>query len=380
MCKLQDAYSHSDKLVRPPDSERNGTQNMTATPSTAASLSPAVAELLRRWLDLSELERRAFSTLVTEIGTTSSMVETATVDLSDRFRALAEASQDQLNRMTSIIDVANAVKVDGEEIPLSDVTKFVETVLVNVIETILALSKHAMNMVYALDDVAREVDKAEQSIVGIEKINRQTNLLALNATIEAHRAGEAGKTFVVVANEVRDLSRSTNQLAETIRAQIGAVADGVRQGHAILKQIATIDMSTHILAKDRLDKLMGGLNDQHQHFSEVLREAARASNNISDTVSQLVTGIQFQDRAKQHMEHVIDTLQVLERAVQELQQQVRTTVPDLSWSGGINEDWLREIVDGYRLADLRKRFVARVLLDQQAETVLDEDTGSIELF
>lgn len=353
---------------------------MTATPSTAASLSPAVAELLRRWLDLSELERRAFSTLVTEITSTSAMVEIATVDLSDRFQALAEASQDQLNRMTSIIDVANAVKVDGEEIPLSDVTKFVESVLVDVIETILALSKHAMNMVYALDDVAQEVEKAEQSIVGIEKINRQTNLLALNATIEAHRAGEAGKTFVVVANEVRDLSRSTNQLAETIRAQIGAVADGVRQGHAILKQIATIDMSTHILAKDRLDKLMGGLNDQHQHFSAVLMEAARASNHISETVSQLVTGIQFQDRAKQHMEHVIDTLQVLERAVEELQGQVRSTVPDLTWSGGINEDWLRQIVNGYRLADLRKRFVARVLLDEQSETMPDNDTGSIELF
>lgn len=376
MCKLLYRAHGRTSL----DLKEIGILDMTATSSTAASLSPAVAELLRRWLDLSELERRAFSTLVTEISTTSTMVENATVDLSDRFQALAEASQDQLNRMTSIIDVANAVHVDGEDIPLSDVTKFVESVLVDVIETILALSKHAMNMVYALDDVAREVDKAEQSIVGIEKINRQTNLLALNATIEAHRAGEAGKTFVVVANEVRDLSRSTNQLAETIRAQIGAVAAGVRQGHAILKQIATIDMSTHILAKDRLDKLMGGLNDQHQHFSTVLMEAARASNHISETVSQLVTGIQFQDRAKQHMEHVIDTLHVLERAVQELQGQVRAAVPDLSWSGGINEDWLRQIVDGYRLADLRKRFVARVLLNEQPESMSDNDTGSIELF
>lgn len=341
-----------------------------------------VLDLLRRWSSLSELERRAFAVLCREIEATSELVETSTLDLSNRFQALAEGAQTQMQRLNEIIVQSQAVMVEGEQLTLADVTLFIETTLVDVIETILALSKHAMSMVYALDDVAREVDEAERSIAGIEKINRQTNLLAINAAIEAQRAGQAGKTFAVVAAEVRELSKSTNHLAETMRRQIATVAGGVRNGHQILKEIATIDMSNHILAKDRLDKLMAGLTAQNQGLAEALQEGARASATVSGMINRMITGIQFQDRAKQHLDHVIDTLRILGEAQSSLQQDTQKRAPQADAGLHLDEAWLKQILARYKLEEVRKRFVARILLTEKDEQIAPTaaDEGSIELF
>jgi len=102
----------------------------------------------------------------------------------------------------------------------------------------------------------------EHCIGDIDKVTRQTNFLALNAAIEAERAGAAGAAFRVIAGEVRDLSKSTKDLAENIRAQIGSVVSGVRKGHAMLKEVATVDMSKNISAKDRLNELIGAMHSK----------------------------------------------------------------------------------------------------------------------
>jgi methyl-accepting chemotaxis protein len=233
--------------------------------------------VLGRWLELSELERHAFIAMARELTATSSVIERSAIDLSERFQTLAGHAQAQVARVEAISAAARSIRAGDQEIALSDATGFIEEVLVKVINTVLAVSKNAMRMVYSLDDVTTEVKNASKCVTQLQAINRQTRFLALNAAIEATRAGKNGGPFEVIAREIRELSNQTDTTVKQVSGRIVSITDSVNRSHTVLQEIATADMSEHIVAKERLDVLLAGMTAQNTDFNTILAETATAS-------------------------------------------------------------------------------------------------------
>ncbi|CAO3416785.1 Methyl-accepting chemotaxis transducer domain protein [Azospirillum doebereinerae] len=346
-------------------------------------------ELLSTWLGFADVQRRTLDVVQGELTRTSLTVENATLDLSDRFRQLAEKALAQSERVEQIVQLAGSVSIDGERVPMDQLVVGMQDMITDMVSNIVTLSRHAMSMVYLLDDVQKDVGDLEKAIGDIDAINRQTNFLALNATIEASRAGDAGRTFAVVAQEVRHLSRSTGELADRMRNKVTAVVKGVRNGHDILRQIANTDMSPQMLAKERVDKTMDSLVEQTSHFQSVLETAAGVSSDMSSTIAHVITGMQFQDLTKQRIEAINDSLAIMGAGLAELETRIRAQIP-----AGIGaqepQEWLNHLLDRFTLSEMRERFVRRLLLEGTAldeNGVLDVDAGSgdssggdIELF
>ena len=324
-----------------------------------------------------------------ELTATSFVVESSTIDLSQRFQTLAENARAQVLRVETIAATASSIEVGGQKVALVEATQFIEDVLVKVINTVLAVSKNAMRMVYSLDDITLEVKGAGKCVAELQAINRQTRFLALNAAIEATRAGKEGAAFAVIAREIKDLSNQTDATVSTVSNRIVSIADSLDRGHEVLREIASIDMSEHITDKERLDALLSGIVAQNADLSTILAETADASAALSATIAPLVMGLQFQDRTSQHLAHVVEALGTLGEAGEALRQVTHDAVPGTFTPGEVDQTLLERLVDKQTLGVVRKRFLAHLIneLPPNEITVASAtnseaaaDGGDIDLF
>jgi methyl-accepting chemotaxis protein len=345
----------------------------------------AVVELLQQWLGLSVIQRRALEGLVGELDLVSGDVESNVGRLSDRFQHIVTTTREQTEAVNDLVTNIQNVKLDGRTVPLEEIAASLGDTLSELIGKISGLSTRGNSMLSALGGVLKELSSVEASLGQIDRINHQTNLLALNAKIEAARAGEAGRGFSVVAEEVRDLAKAVNSLSSVIRGQINAISGGLEKSHAILQEIATVDMSQENLhANSDVRMVMRCLVEQNVGFTNVLRQTAATTEKITHDVSSAIVAMQFQDLTSQRLGNMKALLTGLADALGDLHGASRTSVEHADTAA--HQERLHDLLANCTLSDMRKRLSVQILdpepgsVDEPDGTPDDKAASEVEFF
>ena len=151
----------------------------------------------------------------------------------------------------------------------------------------------AAETINQLSDQTNEVDSILVSISGIAD---QTNLLALNAAIEAARAGEQGRGFAVVADEVRTLAASTQESTVEIRNMLERLKQGAKDAVEVMgeghKQ-AQESVERGNVAKDTLQEIAGTMNtikDMNTHIVAAVEQQRAVTEDMSSSISTISNG------------------------------------------------------------------------------------------
>ncbi len=155
------------------------------------------------------------------------------------------------------------------------------------------LAREVLNSTQSMSALKQESNKIVGVLDVIKSVSQQTNLLALNAAIEAARAGEAGRGFAVVADEVRGLAQRTQKSTEEIEELIAALQTGTQQVATTLDNSRTLTDNTV-----ELSRRAGGALEQItrtvatiQHMNEQIAAASEEQSVVAEQINRNVISV-----------------------------------------------------------------------------------------
>ncbi|MCC2615595.1 methyl-accepting chemotaxis protein [Aestuariibacter halophilus] len=248
---------------------------------------------------------------VTEQKAGIEQVATAMTEMNASFSEVAKTTQDTADKS----NLAAHESDEGKEM--------LQTTIAS-IEQLVSSVKSANDRINTVEEEAKNIDHV---LNVIRNVAEQTNLLALNAAIEAARAGEAGRGFAVVADEVRTLAQRTHTSAVEIQTMTetlsNLIVEAGKESDISFEQAQNaVEKATS--TEDKLEKILeiiAEINDRMASIASATEEQHSVSDDVSKNINQIS---EYANKSLEVSENSSEESQSLARLAEELRQEIQT--------------------------------------------------------
>lgn len=294
--------------------------------------------------------------------------------LNNSFSGLYQHTQAEYEVIRSLLENLGGDE-QSEEMSVQKFSSEIKEVLQYLIGLLTNSSQRSSQTVGKIDDMVGQIEAIFTLLEDVKGIADQTNLLALNAAIEAARAGEAGRGFAVVADEVRKLSLNSNQLNEQIRKQAEKARGTVDQVRLIVSETASKDMEQAVSSEKQVNVMLSDLEEMNTGITDKLGDVSGIVSQIETSVGDAMRSLQFEDIVRQLVEQIMNHLTQLN----EFSEQVNTFIAESKHLSVADEAEFKERIEQLKMVVSQKR---QQMQDNRMTRVNAEsmDEGEIDLF
>ena len=229
-----------------------------------------------------------------EVNRTRDLIREAVAKLGSSFDSMMRRSKEQSSAVSRIVD-----RSDGGGVDVQRFAHQAAAQMSQLVEALEDVSGQSTATVGQIDLMAQHLDGIFALLEDVKSIADQTNLLALNAAIEAARAGEAGRGFAVVADEVRNLSERSTAFNEQIRKLAYNSKEAIHKVRETVSTMASRDLDRSRGAKEESATMLRQVDQIQRTLTDGMREIASAGSAMEQNVGDAVRSLQFEDIATQ---------------------------------------------------------------------------------
>lgn len=236
---------------------------------------------------------------------------TAMSEMSSTVQTVADHAQ----TASSLTEQASTQAVTGQQFLQSTVAKMSE------------LSSDIASSAQAVNQVEERVESIGSVVGTIQGISEQTNLLALNAAIEAARAGEAGRGFAVVADEVRNLAQRTQQATVEIQEMITQLQASATSAVDLMEK-SVVEAAEGVELVSNAGSELDGIVAQVTQINDMNFQIATASgqqSSVAEEMSQNLTNVrELVEASVVVVTELLETSEMMQSNAEELDKKIKS--------------------------------------------------------
>lgn len=272
-----------------------------------------MSEKLRAMLSELKITSDTLASASQQLSASSEQMSRGVLEQSGRSSQIATSSTEMSQ---TVIDIAkNASSIASSAVETAKTAKTGEEIVDKAVQEVKAIAQtvsESAGLMTSLGDKSKQIG----DIVNVIKdIADQTNLLALNAAIEAARAGEQGRGFAVVADEVRKLAEKTSKATSEIASMIGAIQSEVQ------KAVSSMNEGTK--------RVEIGV-EYSSNAGKALREIVKSVDNLQSMVQQIASATEEMSSVSEQISSDIETIATVARETSTSSEQIAESSSDLA--------------------------------------------------